>query len=415
MSHITRLAIVAAAAANVTVAAQQAGQQSLTLSEPSHHVFEDRTAREPMVVEHPSGALFVSGYGRPGQPMDQPPNLWTSSDRGKTWRIVDVGSAAQGALGNSDVDLAVSRSGTLYFITMIYDAKGRQGTAIHIGVSRDIGASWTWTRLSRTPFDDRPWVEIAPDGTAHAIWNDGEGVSHAVSTDDGRTWTERPRIHPEGGSSHLAIGPKGEVAVRIPPPSASGFKDHPNADFIAVSVDAGKTWQKHRAPGQRTWTPMMQLNKGGVPRWVEPVAWDAAGALYSLWTDPAGVQLARSTDRGTTWQQWQIDATNGPTAFYPYLIARAAGELAATWFTARLPGNANLRTHVARITMTGNAQPQVVAASPFTFDAFDASGNPQAAGEYVPVAFLRDGTLAIATAIQDAKANRRGFSWWIAR
>jgi hypothetical protein len=368
-----------------------------------------------MLVEHPSGVFFVSGYGRPMQPTDLPPNLWKSSDRGKTWSIVDVGSAAQGARGNSDVDLAVARNGTLYFVTMMYDSTLNQGTEINIGVSRDAGANWTWTRLSQTAFDDRPWVAVAPDGTAHVIWNDGEGVLHAVGTDDGRTWTERPRIHTQGGSSHLAIGPKGEVAVRITPHSASGLKDHPGADFIFVSVDAGKTWQRYAAPGERTWTPLRQLSDGGIPRWVEPLAWDAAGALYSLWTDSAGVRLARSTDRGTTWQQWLIVETKGATAFYPYLVANQAGELAATWFTATLPGNVNLRTHVARITAKGKAQPRVAAATPFTFEAVTANGHPQTAGEYVPVAFLRDGTLAVVTTIQNPKANRLGFSWWIVR
>jgi hypothetical protein len=415
MSFATRLAVLVAAAAASTVAAHESSQKPLTLSEPSHHVFDGRFAREPMLVEHPTGVLFVSGYGRPLQPTDLPPNLWKSVDRGKTWSIVDVGSFAQGAHGNSDVDLAVARGGTLYFITMTYDAKLNQGTEINVGVSRDIGTSWTWTRLSQTPFDDRPWVDTAPDGTAHVIWNDGQGVNHALSTDDGRTWTERSRIHTQGGSSHLAVGPKGEVAVRITPHSASGFKEHPDADFIAVSVDAGKTWQRHPAPGRRTWTPMKQLASGGLPRWVEPVAWDAAGALYSLWTDPARIHLARSADRGMTWRQWVIGETTPAAPFFPYLVAGKAGELAATWFTAQLPGNKNLRTHVARITVNGNARPEVAAAPPFTFEAVNASGNPQTAGEYVPVTFLEDGTLAIVTALQNVTANRLGFSWWIAR
>jgi hypothetical protein len=48
---------------------------------------------------------------------------------------------------------------------------------------------------------------------------------------------------------------------------------------MAVSRDKGKTWQKHAALGQRDWSP--DFNKG-TPRWVEPVAWDASGALYYL-------------------------------------------------------------------------------------------------------------------------------------
>src|SRR5438445_7061023 len=50
----------------------------------------DVVGREPMVVEHPDGSLFVAGYGEPR------PTLWKSHDRGVTWTRVDVGSEAQG-------------------------------------------------------------------------------------------------------------------------------------------------------------------------------------------------------------------------------------------------------------------------------------------------------------------------------
>ncbi len=53
-------------------------------------------AREPMIAELPNGALFVSGYS------DTTPKLWKSSDRGATWARVNVGTAADGAIGNSD-------------------------------------------------------------------------------------------------------------------------------------------------------------------------------------------------------------------------------------------------------------------------------------------------------------------------
>ena len=405
--------VLAAIAAGAATAVTARAQESLTLSAPTHHLFPDRMAREPMLVEHPSGALFVSGYGTPTGAADVPPNLWKSTDGGKTWSVVDVGRTEQGALGNSDVDLALATDGTLYFVSMTYDRKLNQGVNINIGVSHDIGATWRWTLLSQTRWDDRPWVEVAPDGTAHVIWNDGEGVCHAVSTDRGKTWTERPRIHPEGGSSHLAVGPKGEVAVRITPHSASGFKDHPDAELIAVSVDGGETWQKHRAPGQRKWTPMMELKGGGLPRWVEPIAWDAASALYYLWTDDAGVRLARSSDHAKTWQQWLIVETKDATAFFPYLIARRTGELAATWFSVKHGDDTSLRAHVARIALAGgNAAPAVTSSLPFAFEAVNASGVPQAGGEYVPVAFLRDGRLAVVTPIQNLKAKRLGFSFW---
>src|SRR5439155_7290422 len=88
----------------------------------------DVAGRKPMVVEHPDGSLFVAGYG-----LQPRPTLWRSRDRGATWTRVDVGSEAQGAIGNSDVDLAVSRDGTLYFVNMFFDRVALEGTQIAIG------------------------------------------------------------------------------------------------------------------------------------------------------------------------------------------------------------------------------------------------------------------------------------------
>ena len=244
---------------------------ALSLSAPSHHLFDDRIAREPMLVEHPSGALFVAGYGMAARPTNvETPNLWKSTDAGKMWSRVDVGTTVQGALGNSDVDLAVATDGTLYFVSMTFDNKALEGVNVNVGVSDDVGSTWKWTQLSNTRWDDRPWVKVAPDGTAHAIWNDGEGVSHAVSVDRGKTWSERPKIHPQGGSSHLAVGPNGEVAVRITPVSASGFKHHPAAELVAVSTDGGKTWQnilrQANGPG-RFRSAITTLSRVGSSRW----------------------------------------------------------------------------------------------------------------------------------------------------
>jgi hypothetical protein len=361
----------------------------------------DVLAREPMIAQHPAGALFVAGYGHPS------PTLWKSTDGGGRWTRVNVGSEADGAVGNSDVDLAVSRAGTLYFVTMGFKRTVGEGTHITVGVSRDIGASWKWTIISRTRFDDRPWVEVERDGTAHVIWNDGSGVRHAMSRDDGATWNEGPRIHDKGGSSHLAVGPSREVAVRVAPFSASGNKVDEGVDLIAVSTDGGATWRKTPAPGVREWSVPI-FGPDAFPRWVEPLAWDARGALYSLWTNREGLWLARSKDQGATWTTWRL-IESADLLYFPYLIARGRGELAASWTSGRADA---LQTHVARIDV-GDGAPQFLETSfvPETYGFGTSNSVRDTAGEYVPVVFLKNGDLGVVSTIQNQAKSRFGFSW----
>ncbi|MGH7541551.1 MAG: sialidase family protein [Gemmatimonadota bacterium] len=380
-------------------------QSALVVTDSVAHL--EALAREPMVVQHPGGALFVSGYAA-GEDPTGVPNIWRSDDGGASWHRLDVGTAEDGAAGNSDVDLAIGPDGTVYFLAMGFDRAELVGTHIAIGVSRDLGASWEWTYLSRDRFDDRPWVEVAPDGRVHVIWNDGSGVSHAVSTDAGRSWTKSERIHPLGGSSHLAVGPGGEIAVRITPASASGNRLDPEADVIAIGFDGGQSWTKHPPPGDLTWTAT--FHPDSLIRWVEPLAWDATGALYHLWSEGRNLWLGRSADRGATWERWRV-ASDEERVMFPYLVARGEGELAATWYSGVRDG---LRGNVAWITLGGEGrEPVVERSAPIAVNAWSRDGSRRdTAGEYIPVTFLRDGGLGVVTTVQNTTTGERGFIWW---
>ena len=386
---------------------------ALSLSEPVHHL--DALAREPMFVEHPDGTLFVSGYGGSHDPtgnhLERVPNLWKSVDGGASWERVDVGTADEGAVGNSDVDLAVSPSGTLYFAIMGFDPTSRRGAHIAIGVSHDIGASWTWTMLSQDEYDDRPWVGVTPGGTAHVVWNDGGGVAHSISRDEGRTWTERERIHPQGGSSHLAVGPGGEVAVRISPLSASGYIYDDGVELIAVSTDDGETWAKYPPPGTQVWAREV-ADFSAIPRWVEPLAWDAAGTLFHLWAEGEQIWLGQSTDLGATWESWVVSQETD-RAFCPYLVAGAPGELGASWFIGR---DEALAVRVARLDVSrDDGAPTASLSEPFQMDVWreDPEGPIRnTGGEYVTLGFISDDRLAMVTPLQDPAGDRWGFSWW---
>ena len=391
--------------------ATPAEPRSLALVDSTSRI--DALIREPMVVRHPSGALFTSGY------WDSIPPLYRSDDDGRTWSRVDLGPRTAGATGNSDIDLAVGPDGGLYLITLEFDRAGYRGKSIQVATSRDVGKTWRWTRLSETTMDDRPWVEVAPDGTVHAIWNDGAGVSYAVSRDTGSTSTESDRISPSCGSSHLAIGPQGQVAVRYVPISASGNRFDPKSDGIAVSTDGGRSWRHHPPPNAEPWFPLIdstvtppRVGMPEQPRWVEPLAWDSTGALYAFWGADSAVSLARSVDQGATWTTWRL-ASGGAMTYFPYLVARGRGELAASWVSGK---GASLRANVARIVVPDSGAPVMTAAEPFEFESFvlPGFGEPSqrdAAGEYLPVVFLPDGSIGIVTPIQNLPDRRMGFGW----
>lgn len=119
----------------------------------------------------------------------------------------------------------------------------------------------------------------------------------------------------------------------------------------------------------------------------------------TLWkSDDRGANLARSDDRGAKWTTWRLANTAAP-AFFPYLIARGRGELAATWFTASSKDMRDLQWHAARVDV--RAQPHVTAAPPQSLDSRrprpgSASGEPfnDPGGEYLGM------------------ANRAGFAYW---
>ena len=390
-----------------------AGDEKLRVVTRGDHL--DTLAREPMLVRHESGALFVAGYASQvtGTDWTAPPLLWRSDDDGTSWIRVDVGSTADGAQGNSDVDLAIGADGTLYFLSMGFNRSTREGTHIAVGVSNDVGKTWQWHRLSTTRFDDRPWISVAPNGTAHVIWNDGGGVRHSVSLDSGKSWTEQQSIHSAGGSSHLAIGPQGDIAVRISPISASANKYEAEVDLIASSRDNGRSWAKYSPPASLSWDPALS-DPQTVSRWVEPLAWGEGHRLWHLWSEGQVVRLGWSDDYGESWQSEDVAHEEG-VAFFPYMVAGATDQLAATWF---VNDGEKLSARVAlfEIAAAGESKLAVSSSDLFTISAWSENTDTLVqtpAGEYIPVIFLPDGNLALVSPIQDARRDRWGFTWWV--
>jgi hypothetical protein len=98
-------------------------------------------------------------------------------------------------------------------------------------------------------------------------------------------------------------------------------------------------------------------------------------------------------------------------SYFPYLVARGRGELAATWFSG---AGDQLRWQVCEIQVDDHdAGLHVGLSAPLTADTWKRSANTRdTGGEYVPVQFLNDGDLAVVTPIQNKAGNRWGFAFW---
>ena len=368
-----------------------------------------RPVAEPAIAQHPDGALFVAGFvprfSEASSAADATlPLLLRSDDAGGSWMRVEQGRVAQGAIGNSDTDLAVAPDGTLYHATMLFFPWGH---AISVGASEDAGATWTWRRLMAGPWVDRPWVEVGPDGVAHVTWSSPLGLHHATSDDRGRTWTEGPRVHDTSGSGGLAVGPGGEIAIRLLPYRAPTFLGaafvfpliDPTADGVVVSTDGGATWTVREIPGERAYGDPFG-NDRDQPRWADPVGFDGDGTLYTAWCEGDAVQLAWSRDLGASWDVLTVARTEGRTAFFPYLRAGAAGALALTWFTE---GDGGVRAHIARVEGADTATPLIDARE------HDMPREARLAGEYFQAAFLAEGPIVAATPIDTGEDTTSGF------
>jgi len=323
----------------------------------------------------------------------------------------------QGAVGNSDVALAEGPDGAIYYASLSFDRAGKQGNSwsgggVSIGVSRDVGRTWRWTALSRHQHDDRPWISVDGTNVAHVVWNDGERIYHSSSADHGVAWTAPTSIHAGGGSSHMAVGPQGQIAVRITPIGAAGSVFHDRSDVVAVSTDGGKSWRERAVPGVRQWLG----DEASVPRWVEPLAWDASGRLYLLWTQADGVHLACSTDQAATWHSWLVERPkDDDIPYYPNLIARGDGELAATWYVGAGVG---VKWKAALIRVAKGRIASLTVSDPVSADAWVPSSQETfpriqtSAGEYTGLAWGSNGSISAAVPIQDADGHRFGFAYY---
>ena len=380
----------------------------LKLKDTTSHI--EFLSREPMLVQHPDGTLFTTGYTN----SRAIPDVWKSSDLGSIWEKINGGSMETGAGGNSDKDLAIDEKGNVFVASMEFgplesDSSVWAGKYIVLGISKDKGASWEWKYVSREIGDDRPWITTSP-GKVHLVWNNKRGVFYRVSKDEGASWSNPVQIIESGCSSHFAVSQSGILAVRITPHYQSSFLFDTDADFIALSRD-GKNWSLKKPPGDAQWSHSY-FSPDSIPRWVEPIAWDKNENLYSVWSEGRQVFIGRTANLADSWDSWLI--ADGKLAFYPYLAADTqAKRLVASWFTYTDIDRRKVRGNVAFIDFENSNSPRLLISHPLELDIWRRRGGfSDTGGEYFPVVILQDGNIGAITTVQNHAKQRFGFKWW---
>ena len=113
----------------------------------------------------------------------------------------------------------------------------------------------------------------------------------------------------------------------------------------------------------------------------------------------------------------QVKTSGDALAYFPHLAAGRQGQLAATWFSG---AGDELRWHApARSGPGKGGHLRFALSAPLAIDCWGPGELPSSvpfvrstAGEYLPVSFVKNGDVIVASPIQDPRSNRYGFTFW---
>lgn len=277
---------------------------------------EVRAGGEPVIAITPTGTILVSAH--PGWTHTRyPPSadlvtpasgqsyLWRSTDGGESFQPVGLPMAPDGlgprglGQGVSDPDFAIDSNGRIYLTDLEALA------AASVSWSDDDGVTWLLGNDLASTYGpvDRQW--LATVGTdVYFMGNYFADERVLKSTDGGLTWLQ---VGSANCSGDIISDAEGRLLVGC-------------ATGIDVSEDGGATFEQRDVPDAESWARSM----------TEPAV-DAAGAVYTAWTNEEGVFLARTTDLGVTWDA-PIRLADSGTNVWPWIVAGDAGRVAVVWY-----------------------------------------------------------------------------------
>ncbi|MEI6622756.1 MAG: hypothetical protein WCP28_12705 [Actinomycetes bacterium] len=327
----------------------------------------------------------------------------TSTNSGTTWSTpTDLTAAGRDALSPQ---VASSADGTK--LTAVWYRVTGTGVVVQAATSTNSGSTWsTPTDLSVTGLNaSDPHVVSSTDGTTlTAVWYRLNGTNNivqtATSTNSGTSWTTPTDLSATGEDAHspqVASSADGTTLTSV----WHRFNGTNNIIQASTSTNTGASWSTPTdlsAAGQSAYDPEITSSADGAK---QSVIWQRTNGTNNI------VQVATSTNTGTTWTTPTDLSAVGRTALHPRIASSADGSTqTAVWY--RFNGT-NYIVQAATSTNSGTTWTTPTDLSATGQDNFDPEITSSADGTRQTAIWYRtDGT---AGTVQAAASTNSGTTW----
>ena len=301
------------------------------------------TAAEPAIRADKSGNFYASSENGLGAGTD----AWKSTTAGSTYTALvspDAGSSSNNsgfAPGGGDTDLAVAPAKNTNGLYNVYVASLSLAN-VDVSTSMDGGKTWALNPIGATiSGDDREW--IAADGASkvcisyHDVATFNIDVNCSSAAGAAGTFTQ---LGDAIDTSHAFLINNNQIGNMMIDPGShiiyqtlDGIHDASEVTcgeqgtcayhtvWMAVSTDGGKTFTDHMVYNGPN-------NQVSYNHNFTNVSIDAAGNVYSVFSDNHNVYYSFSTNHGSTWSTpVKVNPPAAATAIYPWSVANKAGHL----------------------------------------------------------------------------------------
>ena len=303
-------------------------------------------AAEPAVRADPAGNFYGSSENGLGAGTD----AWKSTDGGLHYSYLGMPDALSSAAstsvapGGGDTDIATASAPNASGHYNVYVASLSLAD-VDVSTSTDGGGTFQLNPTGATiPVDDREW--IAADGASKVCISYHDVATFNIdvncSTDAGTTFTQ---LGDAIDASHVYNVNNNEIGnLAIDLHSHDIYQTFSGIDpgdltgsllgagvgyhvvYMAVSTDGGQTFTDYPVYDN----PDTSVSYGH--QFVN-VSVDAAGNVYSVYSDNHNLYYSFSTDHGQTWDgPYRINTAPSATAIFPWSTAGADGKLDVVWY-----------------------------------------------------------------------------------